>query len=686
MNHEHLHSIDFQGSINASSPAFSRDAQGSLAEGSWNAIVAGQGHTRGFKGFTSMGANTGSRKMMPVGNSPGGIKDIGLVQGSGRFIEDIGKSQWGIGSGQPHIAGVDVPLFTLSSNLQVSVQTAGVYTTPVQAGLTQPSAGEIGIIATLGDVSNPVSSKIERRRPSTGARSLASPTSDVINPQSNRIRRTFPLAIAGQTHWRVYFTFQGFGGTGVHYLAKYGDFIDIPESVVAAGTVDGIARSLEFNYKDGDLVPIEASYDDYPPVAATDLIRLEQVMNLAGAYSDSTPIAASSTNTGTAIAVSKINNYESYVPTHLLFLPEQVTDVLSRPVDDYGYVGCENSIHAIQFVGYRGDELPPCTITTILPDAGISYPHNWATFRGQLAIYTAEGNLLMMDSDGSFDGTFAGPIFKIIQGWLPANTIIGYDPKNDQLILANGRHILTYSLISGIWRQIWLPDFGLSGTVVACTTSNRRLYISITNGAALNSYSFDTGSAESPISFVCNYQNSPSGNSYLKDISEIAISAETEQPDTVLALCINKNLSKTAFRQISVTASVNTITDAESSFSSDMQGKLVVIFRDDIGGVGIDYILGKVSVFTNSGLITLTTPSGGTFSPSASGSNLLMFCGSFVEAKAINAASKHFSNFFPNVPECRSYCAAIWMKGRGDSGNVLTADIFGLQYQSGRAL
>jgi hypothetical protein len=381
-----LNNINLQGGINPSAPRLSPESQRDLSDGSWNNIVSGDGFTRPFRGFTAQAANSGSRKMMPIGRTWGGIKDIGITQGSGSFIQDIAKSRWGIGAGQPHIEGVDVAGFVLSTNLQLSVVTGGVYAAPVAAGLAQPSAPSVGIVALPGDISNSMSAKIERTRPSTGARSVASPTSAVIQPQANRMRATFPAATTGQTHWRIYWTFQGFGGNGIHYLASYNGQTDIPESVIAAGTVDGIARSLEFNFKDGDLIPIEASYDDYAPPAATHLIRLENVMNLVGCYADASS-APTSSNTGVAIAVSKQNNYESYVPTHILYLPEQVVDVLARPIDDYGYVATENGVYAIQYVGDRGDELPPCTITTMLADVGIEYAHNWCHFRGRLLLY-----------------------------------------------------------------------------------------------------------------------------------------------------------------------------------------------------------------------------------------------------------------------------------------------------------
>lgn len=708
------------------------------------------------------------------------------VTASGNFFQDIGQSRWGIGSGQPAIEGVSVPGFALSTNLQVQIASNGVYAAPVQAGLSQPSAPEIGIIQTSGTVSNSVAAKLERSRPSTGAVSLASPSSAVIIPQANRVRVTFPLAQAGQTHWRVFFTLMGFGGTGVYYLTPYGTLTDIPESTVAAnsaagsratgsltvnvnpsaaetlvvngvtltfvagastatnvhigataadtsdnlaavltasvnplltiasytsaggvvsitydvdgvvgntytlavssggnvlrsgvtlsGGVDGVPRSLEFNWQDGDLIPVEASFDDYPPPAATHALRLNTVMTLPGCYADSTT-DPTTTNPGTCIAISKENNYESYIPTSLLYLPEQVVDVLARPLDDYGYIGCQNSISAIQYVGNRGDELPPCTITTILPDIGVQYPHNWCHFRGQLLIYTAQGSLILMDDTGSFDTTFANPVSKILRGFTTVNTAVGYHPPTDSIIVMNGKVILAYSLQAGQWRQIWMPDFGLTGTAVSCVAAKRNLYFTLTNAGANTAYSYDTGSTTAPLSFVSNYQNA--GGVAVNDIYEMAIAAQTNV-STRLAVVINRNLTKTAFRQIQVTNGVANVTDSESSFTSNMTGKSFILFGTDIAHGGTVLLQGTLT-YVNASTVTLST------APSATLSDCLMYVGNYAASIALTATGEP-PNFFPNFVEAKSYVVAVWLQGSTDSGNCLTVDLMGSSYQSSRAL
>lgn len=706
------------------------------------------------------------------------------VTASGNFFQDIGLSRWGIGAGQPMIEGVAVPGFQLSTNLQVQIPASGVYGAAIQAGLSQPSAPDIAIINTSGTVTNSVSAKLERTRPSTGANSVASLNSAVIVPQANRIRVTFPLAQTGQEAWRVFFTFQGFGGTGVSYLATYGDYTDIPESVVAAGQadgtaatgtltvdtqptaadtivvngvtltfiagastatdvqigadtvetaanlaavltasvnaslilanyssaanivsitytaqgtagnaytlanssggdviasaatllggVDGISRSLEFNYQDGDLLPIEASFDDYPPPAATHAVRLNTVMNLVGCYSDSVS-DPTTTNPGTCIAVSKENNYESYVPTSLLYLPEQVTDVLARPSDDYAYVAGANSVTALQYVGDRGDGLPPCIVTTVLPDIGVQYPQNWCQFRGRLLIYTAQGNLLMMESDGSFDTSFANPVSKILKGFTTTATSVAYDPKNDSIVVLNGKQMLVYSMQAGQWRKIFLPDYGLTSTCVSATAAKRTLYFTLTDGTTLTAYTYDSGSATAPLAVVSNYQNA--GGVVLNDIYEMAIAATTNV-STRLAVVMNSNLSQTVFREIT-TNGTTTVTTPNADFTSDMVNKKVILFGTNIGGGGTVLLQTTVASFTNTGAIVLAA------SPAAL-TNVLMFVGNYATSVAVTGPD-HLPNFFPNLVEQRSWNVAVWIQGSGNEGNVLTCDINGATYASSRA-
>src|SRR5689334_14387854 len=110
-----LNSINFNRGANFSRSRLAPGLAGYLAEGSWNSMFVGDGFYKVFRGLSSMGVNTGSRLMKPVGKTWGGLKDIGPTVATGSIIEDIGRSLWGIGSGQVHIEGANVSGFTLST-------------------------------------------------------------------------------------------------------------------------------------------------------------------------------------------------------------------------------------------------------------------------------------------------------------------------------------------------------------------------------------------------------------------------------------------------------------------------------------------------------------------------------------------------------------------------------------------
>lgn len=787
-----------------------------LPSGTYYGIVTGLSTLK----FASTLANALLGTALPIASAGAATITLDVsnsnVEGSGNWMQDIGLSRWGIGQGQPMIAGVPVEGFTLSTNLQVQIASGGVYGVPNEAGLAQPSAPGIAIVDTTGVISNSMSAKIARSRP-TGAVSVASEVSAVITPQGKRIRvGPLPAASTGQTHWRFYFPFQGFGGSGVHYLGSYNGQTDVPESDVAAGSVggsqalgylyfnsvnptasdtislngctpiifgtdvviganssvtaqsfvdylnastdplltvatytvvgdtvtitydtqgvvgntftlaastgtatitpsgavlaggvDGIERSLEFNFQDGDLIAgIEASFSNYPPPAGTHAVRLNTVMNVIGCYGDGAPLSAS--NTGTCIAVSKENDYESYVPTSLLYLPGQVVDVLARPIDDYAYIALDNSIQALQYVGNRGDELPSCTLTTILPDTGIQYQYNWCHFRGCLLMYTTQGVLMLMDETGAFDTTFANPVTKLLRTFAAVDTGVAYDPINDSIVVMHKDTLLVYSMQAGIWRQIFLPDYGLRGTCLPSgVSSGRMLYFSLTEDGVETAYTYDTADAIAPMSFECNYQNA--GGIVLDDIYEMAIAAQTTV-DTTFAVAINQNLTKTVFRYCRVIPSGapasttvllddsgnvlvdddgNVITDVspydgiliddEGTFTPDMVGKKFILFGDDVDGIGGEMLEGVILQYFSPNNVQMSVGTTATLD------KLLLFVGTFTDTASLSLA-EHLSNFWPNLVEVRSYQIACYLRSAGLAGNVLTVDLAGTRYQSSRAL
>lgn len=724
---------------------------GSYGPGSANMLTLGLGNSRPWKGLTNLGADTGSRISLPLGSTWGGIADIGMLQASGSFFEDIGRSRWGIGTGQPKVTGLPMAGFTLSSILQVILSVNGSYTAPTSgpfdAGLSQPSAPDIAVLATPGAgyqglINGAVSAVIARLRLTTGARSIGSAVSAVVVPALRTVRLTFPLASAGQDAWAVFFTQQGFGGVGVEYRLAYQGSLDIPESlltteitgvstvsgsatvnavagtflsswvgyqiVLAAGSpsilptilsvavdgssavmsdtatatgttmadinsmIDGIPRSLEFDYQDGDLVPVMAWTDDYPPPAGTHACRLENVMNVIGCYSDATT-APTSTNPGTCIAVSLPNFYESYKPRHLLFLPEQVVHCLTRPSDSYAYIFCRNSTHAIQYVGFRDG--PACTITTILPDTGIAHPHNACQFKGRLMMYIAKGNLIMMNDDGTMDDTFAAPVRKILQNWEPADTVVSWNPQTTCFVIAHFTESLNFCLQNGFWSgTIYHLDAGVSDNVVSAIASAN----SGTQGELImtigdDAYVYDKGATTMQTLSVSNWYLEPN-RARTKTLFESTLAFENGSAAQPLVVSFHRNLNggnPVSRHDGSMTHDDNILTLTESKLKSGLSGMMVSVFTPDIGGAGIDYLIGLAGTVTATTVELLDPETGDPLNAQVDTSDALCVFAYSCEAMAFDdTGEQHAQNLFPDMSDARSYAVSIWMKTDALQGQV----------------
>jgi hypothetical protein len=528
-----------------------RSEEHNYALGSRNQLILGDDEgTRPWKGLQTKGASTGSRKMCQVGSTWGGLKDNGGVQGAGSFFEDLGRSKWFVGAGIPHVAGSDLYAGVLASTtLKVAIAVAGVYDAAhtYSAGLPQPSAPDVAVASTpgaglTGYVDGPVSFKLARLRLTTGARSVASTTSAVIVPSKKTVRVTFPAASTGQDYWRVFVTQQGFGGVGLHYALPFNGSLDISEATVAASSVDGIARSIEFDFKDGDLDAELAYRDDYAPPAGTHAVRLQNAMTVLGCYGDSSS-AVSSTSTGTCGAVSLPNFYESYKPRNLVYFPEAVVDVLGRPTDDYAFVLHKNCVTTLQYVGLRDG--PACVVNMAWPDVGIQYPHNACQAFGRLFAFVGKAGLVRMLDDGTVDHEWAAPIRGFIKDWTAAGTVLGFHPDTLSVVAMNGSKAVSWSFQTRRWStECRFADANVSGSALACATSQGELVVSVNNGGAHTAYSWDTGASSMPVTSFTNWKKT--GRPV--NLSELLASFECDATSNPVFISAHRNLRKTYAR------------------------------------------------------------------------------------------------------------------------------------------
>lgn len=656
----------------------------SLAEGSRNQLYLGTGYVP-WKGLSPQAANSGSRLMRQVGGTWGGLKDYisgVLVQGKGSFFEDIGRSRWFIGSGQPSVEGVDMTGITASTILQVSIAVSGVYSAAntFSAGLPIPSSPDVGIpdvvgLGYTGLINGPISVKIARLRLSTGARSVSSTTSAVVSPSNKTVRVTFPTASTGQTHWAVFFTQSGFGGVGLHYRGSYLGALDIPEATVAAGVVDGITRSLEFDFKDGDLIPEVAWIDDYAPPAGTHAVRLQNVMAVLGAYGDSaSPV--SSTSPGTAGAVSLPNFYESYKPRHLIYFPEAIVDVMARPTDEYAYVGHRDCITALQYVGVRDG--PAISVTMVWPDVGIKFPHNWCQVHGLLYVMSAANGLVRMKSDGSVDYDFADPVRAYMAGWTQDNTVVGWHPNTLSLVVFNKDtgEALSYSLQKGKWSPTcFFVDAGVAGGALSCVNTVGRLIVTVDDGVTHRAYAWHEGATSMPIGSFTNWKES------LRPVSimELDIGFETDSTASPLIISVHRNMRKTYVRDASTTNGGFVVGSASAKFKPSHTGDMVCIFGANVGGAGVHFLIGRMLYSSQVVFILLDPFTGGNLNAQATLVNAYMIIATQIFTHTFTAAERQHTGPLNDVfvDEAISHCIGLSLITNATMGQFLAATALG---------
>lgn len=764
-----LNDFTFEGGFDSSLQPLDPRMTGKLAEGSFNIQNIDSGRNVPFGGLLTKGADTGSRILTTIGNTWGGIKDIGgliartffsiinaneipiaaygyplgtavvftttgtlptglslattyyvipedaghfyvatsysnallgvqvsitpftgsglhtvtpssaTVTATGSLFQDIGASIWGIGSGQPHIEGTDLTLLQLSSLLKVLLAVNGSYSNVASgafvAGLSQPSSPTVAVMTTpgvgyTGLIDGAVSFKIARIRLSTGARSIASNTSSVIVPAKSTARVTFPLASTGQTYWNLFATQQGYGGVGIHYQLAYNGSLDIAESVIAASTVDGIARSIEIDYRDGDLLPIEAYINDYPPPAGTQAARVESSMVVFGCYSDSVS-SPTSTDAGTCAAVSLPNYPESYKPRHILFFPEPVVCVLSRLIDSFCYVMCRNSIHAVQFVGWR-DDLPSCTITTISPEVGVVHDHNVTQAYGRLFMWTERAGIVAMNPDGSLDFEFGAAIRKYTKDWTDA--VVGFDAQTRSVTCSNGSIMFLFCLQSGNWSSpVYLSDFA-TGTIESAVTTRGEGIISINNSGSHTSYTVNQGGTSAPVLFASNFAEC--GTKKGKNIYEMLVSGEFTVAGT-LFIGIHSNFRPRVFRDATTTDNSSVIGSALAGFTQADSNSEVFVFGADIGGSGTDYLIGKL-VYLSANSFTITNLDGTVLEAQAALTGCTLVIANQVFTREITSGGYQDTySVYPEIVEARQLSVTAYFETDCQAGQIFSIEVLG---------
>lgn len=447
----------------------------------------------------------------------------------------------------------------------------------------------------------------------------------------------------------------------------------------AGASVDGISRTLEFDYKDGDLIPELAYIDDYVPPAGTHAVRLQNVMCVLGAYGDSTA-AVSSTNPGTVGAISLPNYYESYKPRHLVYFPEQIIDAMARPTDEYAYVGHADCITAMQYVGVRDG--PAVSVTMVWPDVGIKHPCNWAQVHGLLYVMSATGGPVRMRSDGSVDYDFALPVKKFMAGWTQDDTAVGWQPNSLSVVYFNKTLGigLSFSLRGEGWSDpCYFEDVSVSGGVLSCTNTIGRLIVTVDNGSTHVAHAWNEGATSMPVTTFTNWKRTTRSAT----INELDIGFETDSVTNPLFVYICRNARKKYVRDASITNTSNTIGSATAKFDTNRTGDMAMIFGAGIGGAA-NYLIGRMT-YVSATSFTLSDPITGTpLNAQATRTNcyMVMACQIFTYGLTVTGEQETGPLTEPMVDEAISHCVGFSLITNATAGQIFAASALGTVSQS----
>jgi len=441
---------------------------------------------------------------------------------------------------------------------------------------------------------------------------------------------------------------------------------------------------LTFDFTDADLLPEDSWIYDYPPPSGSHFLRMENVGVVLGAYPEG----------GTVGAVSLPNYFESYNPRHLLYFPEDVVDVLHKEFESRAIVACRNSIHALEYVGNRGDALPAVVVGTLIPDVGLKRPQNWAVGGNTIAMWIEGVGIAVLDMNGRIDYEFGREVARFTKNWDADDVVVMYDPDSSSFIFAYQNVFVSFCQESLAWADpVYLDETYTSagkrtGHWRSGVQVKGELYCSIYDNGQYTAYKFNKNdeTVRSNICEIGRWQKLMStGRS--ANIYEISIATEQGVVDdmrTPVVIGLHSNLFQTHARNVSANGTSVTMPSTINTGTAWI-GKKIALFGPDIGGTGKDYLITNITATPSANTLTIDR----TVAPAATGLFALIGEDFFTELPT-EGKSQHHYNVFPALQEARSYCVSVYMacyKGSQPQiiGNVLETDVFGTGSQTSEA-
>lgn len=417
-----------------------------MAKGSRNWLIVGINKIVGYKGPAIVPGVEGGTQMMDAAE---GYGSLGTADepGVGSLFRVI-AALFFIGRGKVRYNGL-LTGATATSTLSLRLLENGQYNgATFQAGMAQPSAPTIFTKAAgagfSGTLLNPGTRALvlARKRSTTGAVSIASlPSNVVITQTGDTVVITAPLPDSnGQDRWIVGSPLAGRGEIGPFFV-----LFEIPEADFVSGVVDGVPRSVELEWSDGqlagaDLMPI----DDFPPPPAMFGGTLNDTGYLDGCYGDVGSGEAPAT-LGATIVTSIPGKFESWPPDNLIFTPQPPTAHAGRAADGYAYRLGKSTMGAIVYTGGN----PPISFQLRWPTAGVLAPHNIVIAGdGRLYAFTPQVGLARIGEGDEPDTAWALPFSDDIEDWNPLEVVMGEDgsvKKNPFVCACHRKMVLPYN-------------------------------------------------------------------------------------------------------------------------------------------------------------------------------------------------------------------------------------------------
>jgi len=256
-------------------------------------------------------------------------------------------------------------------------------------------------------------------------------------------------------------------------------------TMTAAVGVEGTARTIVIEWRDGDLVGKQlAPSRDFPPFPGYYAGSLQDIVFVDGCFSGDTDPLTPSSNIGSAITPSEFGKPESFSPDTAIFTNDTPTGL--HRGDELYWRTCKNSVYVLRY-------LAGLSVEPVWQNMGCDYQHNAVLGEGgRLYMWPTKRGPVRMDQGGMADSTFAVKI---------ADDLINCtDPKKRILGWYDDLHVVCFCYEKKIWP--WFADLGewgapadltgrIAGNYIRSTvTVNRQLLIA---DDLDNLYTYDVG-------------------------------------------------------------------------------------------------------------------------------------------------------------------------------------------------